>query len=181
MVAANWWPSDQVQPFAHLPALKHLEISHENPGPALRKAELAGAEKGVSPVGGARGTQQDSPLPSLASWGTRLGNWSFLCPLQAVLALSDLLWLQKCPGISSCCPPLVSLAARASLSPGHHLEAEEVGRWGQMHDWARHFFALTGSANSLWVPSRIYGAGGGDTVQEPTRARCDPRAEKGGL
>lgn len=125
-------------------------------------------------------TVRSRTVPSLASWGTRLGNWSFLCPLQAVLALSDLLWLQKCSGISSCCPPLVSHAARASLSPGHHREAEEVGRWGQMHGWAWRFFALTGSANSLWVPSRIYGVGG-DTVQEPTRAQCDPRAEKGGL
>lgn len=39
-------------------------------------------------------------VPSLASWGTRLGNCSFLCLLQAVLALSDLLCLKKCPVLS---------------------------------------------------------------------------------
>lgn len=35
--------------------------------------------------------------PSLAYWGAWLGDWRFFCWLQAVSALSDVLWLKKCP------------------------------------------------------------------------------------
>ena len=68
------------------------------------KGELAGAEKGAP--GGGLPAVCSQAVPSLASWGTWLGNWSFLCLLQAVLALSDLLWLKKCLVLSGAFQPL---------------------------------------------------------------------------
>lgn len=68
------------------------------------KGELAGAEKGAP--GGGLPAVCSHAVPSLASWGTWLGNWSFLCLLQAVLALSDLLWLKKCLVLSGAFQPL---------------------------------------------------------------------------
>lgn len=74
------------------------------------KGELTGAEKGAP--GGGLSVVCSQAVPSLASWGTWLGNWSFLCLLQAVLALSDLIWLKKCPVLSGAfrLPPLGLLA-----------------------------------------------------------------------